>query len=175
MCSSKNTVSLKREIRREVLHRRRRLKDEELMMYSKIINDKLREVIPEDSVTALFYPIQNEVDLRGLLQKGDLLPVIREAGLKMCEYTGELRNGKYNIPEPTGQEKEATVVIVPGSAFDTKGYRIGYGGGYYDRYLKDEHLKIGVCFEFQIVDEVPTESHDVKLDLLITEKNIYKW
>jgi len=69
------------------------------------------------------------------------------------------------------------LVIVPGIAFDKKGYRIGYGHGYYDRFLKilkKDVKKIGLAFEIQVVDEIPEEEHDVPVDIVVTEKRVLK-
>ena len=67
------------------------------------------------------------------------------------------------------------LVIVPGIVFDKKGHRIGYGYGYYDRFLKllgKNVKKIGFAFEFQLVDKIPEEQHDVPMDVVITEKRV---
>ena len=64
------------------------------------------------------------------------------------------------------------VVVVPGSVFDRSGYRTGYGGGYYDRFLENtDAIRVGVCFDFQLVDDVFPEEHDKRMDFIITEKN----
>jgi len=77
-----------------------------------------------------------------------------------------------NAPVPDGFD----AVIVPMLGFDSKLHRIGYGGGYYDKFLATQPraTKIGVCFETGHVDYLPTEPHDVALDLVITESKIYK-
>lgn len=68
--------------------------------------------------------------------------------------------------------KDIDVIIVPGIVYDLQGYRVGYGGGYYDRYLTnyEGHL-ISLAFDFQIVETVPKESHDIPVDIIITDKN----
>ena len=89
----------------------------------------------------------------------------------------DLAPGRFGIPEPRPglpavEPATFDVVIVPGSAFDCDGGRMGYGGGFYDTFLsrmRDDALRIGVCFEVQVVDEVPRESHDLCVDLLVTE------
>jgi 5-formyltetrahydrofolate cyclo-ligase len=76
------------------------------------------------------------------------------------------------IPEITElvAAEEIDCIIVPGIVFDINGYRIGYGGGYYDRYLKDfEGSLISLAFDTQIVDSIPFESHDLPVDIIITE------
>ncbi len=84
-----------------------------------------------------------------------------------------LPKSKVNIVEPD----KIDLIVVPGLIFGKNFYRIGYGGGYYDKYLIQDDLKsvnIGVCFEFQIVDEVKFEKFDVPVDKIITELNDYE-
>ena len=72
------------------------------------------------------------------------------------------------------EKADIDIVIVPGVAFDKKYNRMGYGKGYYDRFLKDmTALKIGVCHSFQLVDEIPSEPHDIKMDMIVTEREIW--
>jgi 5-formyltetrahydrofolate cyclo-ligase len=64
--------------------------------------------------------------------------------------------------------------LVPGTAFDSSGHRIGYGKGYYDRLLKKTtSSKIGIAYDFQIVKKVPAENHDIKMTQIVTDKKIY--
>ncbi len=163
----------KRELRKEKLGIRRAIPTIEIDRMSSIIVEKLKDFIGEEMI-GLFHPIKNEVNLLELLEKNVAFPRIIDE-MDFYKYTGEFVPGKFNIPEPTGDITEVKTIIVPGSVFDYNGYRIGYGGGYYDKYLKKNHLKIGVCFEFQLVDKLPIEKHDVRLDILVTEKNIYRW
>lgn len=91
----------------------------------------------------------------------------------------DLQKGAYGILEPreirTAEESEIDVILVPGLAFDKRGGRMGFGKGYYDRLLaKTTAVKIGLCYDFQLFDKIPTESHDVPLDYVITEKEIYE-
>ena len=95
----------------------------------------------------------------------------------------QLVSGYCNIPEPDPKKADLfdaariDVVILPGSVFDAKGGRLGYGGGYYDRFLTDQApqaLKIGIAYEMQLVDEVPLLPHDQRLDYLVTEKRIIR-
>jgi 5-formyltetrahydrofolate cyclo-ligase len=93
----------------------------------------------------------------------------------------DLAPGYYDIPEPDParalpvEPKEIDAAVIPGSVFDIHGGRLGYGGGYYDRFLANDApqaKRIGFAFEMQVVDKVPLESHDQLLDILITEKRI---
>lgn len=74
-------------------------------------------------------------------------------------------------PERIADEKQV-LIMMPGLAFDKEGNRIGYGGGFYDKYLDShpdtEFQKIALCFDFQIYDHIPTEEHDEKMDLIIS-------
>lgn len=92
--------------------------------------------------------------------------------------------GYYGIPEPLPQllangscdPERIDVAIIPGLVFDRCGGRLGYGGGYYDRFLAKDSpraVRIGIAFELQVVDRVPVESHDQFMDFVVTEKNLY--
>ena len=86
--------------------------------------------------------------------------------------------GKFGILEPIETMKIAykniDLILVPGIAFDKEGHRIGYGFGYYDKFLKKvpKAIKIGLAFDFQIVDKIPREMHDVPVDLIVTEERV---
>lgn len=76
------------------------------------------------------------------------------------------------IKEPNAKD----IMLLPGSCFDTEGHRIGYGGGYYDRYLSNHSkvIKVGIAFEHQIEEKIPSETYDVKVDYIVTENRILK-
>ena len=87
----------------------------------------------------------------------------------------ELVKGKYNIYEPKSnaiyEKNNNSVIIVPGLLFDKNNNRLGYGGGYYDRYLNNNAIyKIGICFSDFLVENLNCESHDIKMDEVITER-----
>ena len=85
----------------------------------------------------------------------------------------DLESGKYGILEPKQYCKlvypeEIDVAIIPCLSCNAEGYRIGYGGGFYDRYLRNQQfLKIAICYEELILDEIPTDSYDEKVDIII--------
>lgn len=96
----------------------------------------------------------------------------------------KFEKGKYDLTEPVSTdtyypEKDKKIeYIMPGLAFDLKGSRIGYGGGYYDRYLSnfdsyDNIHKVALAFDFQIFDELPCDEHDKKYDMIISENRYY--
>lgn len=108
-----------------------------------------------------------------------LLPVVEGDELRVKEYTGSanLNAGAFGILEPEGAPftdySVVDLIVVPGVAFDAAGGRLGRGRGYYDRFLKNSGLagvyKIGIAFSFQLVDRVPVEQHDIRMDEVLTE------
>lgn len=89
-----------------------------------------------------------------------------------------VRKGRFGILEPLdptpANPLEMDLILVPGLAFDRVGNRLGYGGGYYDRFLPQcTGLKVGLAFEVQLMEAVPVERHDVPMDYLITERAVY--
>lgn len=128
----------------------------------------------------LYYSLPNEVDTHEFVQKWSckkriLLPVVAGDDLELRIYTGpeDLSTGSYGIEEPTGERfidyASIDLIAVPGIAFDSKGNRLGRGKGYYDRLLP--HIpaayKVGICFPFQIVEEVPVKPFDIRMDEII--------
>jgi|SRR3989344_5813752 len=90
---------------------------------------------------------------------------------------GNLVLGPYGVKQPadSGEIESIDLAILPGVAFDTKGYRLGYGKGVYDRLLAGSPaLRVGFAYDFQIVDRLPAEKHDLKMDFIITEKRILR-
>jgi 5-formyltetrahydrofolate cyclo-ligase len=178
-------VHTKETIRKEVLSKRKSLDENSVKeLSSKVINSLakvLRKVKP--SSVMLYYPIKGEVNLLPLAEEllrqgvevsfpkvvGDEIVPLKVSSLK------ELSPGAFSVPEPPFSEErlsEPQVVVVPGVAFDRRCYRIGYGGGFYDRFLakNPDKTKIGVCFHFQLFKELPVEPHDQPVDLVITDK-----
>ena len=135
-----------------------------------------------ESTILAYWPLPDEVDIRPLLDqllkdgKTVVLPkVIDNETMELRRYTSraDLQEGAFHILEPIGEQftdyEKIDVALVPGIAFDAAGHRLGRGKGYYDRFLAAHpHLyKIGVCFPFQRVPEVPVDEHDVCMDLIV--------
>lgn len=110
-----------------------------------------------------------------------------ELGLFRLESFDELAPSRFGIPEPRGELRaraerradaaELELVVVPGLAFDRRGARLGFGRGYYDRFLRrlrPQTLRIGLAFECQLVEQVPLLAHDVPMHMVITESAVYR-
>lgn len=111
-------------------------------------------------------------------EKTILLPrVIADGEMEIRRYRGEsdLQQGAYGIMEPCGEifsdYEKIDLAIIPGMAFDTRGNRLGRGKGYYDRFLSRARniYKVGICFPFQIVEEVPVENTDMAMDVVLSK------
>lgn len=125
-------------------------------------------------------PYTHEALKRWAKDKKVLLPMIEGEKMTFREYIPdvEMEQGALKTMHPKhgirAKSSEIDMIVVPGVAFDRSGFRLGRGKGFYDRYLKRCHgVKVGVCLSHQLVDSVPTEPHDHRLDLVITpEQNI---
>ncbi|MBO1679451.1 5-formyltetrahydrofolate cyclo-ligase [Bittarella massiliensis] len=141
----------------------------------------------EDRGAVLYYSLPQEVDtrriMRRLLAEGKriYLPQTSPSGkMRMVRFEGtrQLAKGPHGVLEPTGSKildkRMALPILVPGLAFDRRGYRVGYGGGHYDRYLKNyPGLKVGLCYEACLLDEIEVDPWDQPVDILLTEGGEY--
>ncbi|WP_353093425.1 5-formyltetrahydrofolate cyclo-ligase [Tissierella praeacuta] len=183
----------KRFLRDKILQKRAELSTENIVKYSNIMEDKLYEMAAyEEAKTIMsFISFSDEVNTHEIIKKSIkngksvvvpiTIPKTKEMKVSKLLDFSELELGYYNILTP---KKEFTrfvdpntidLILVPGVVFARNGYRVGYGGGYYDRFLSKLDKKvntIGLAFDLQIVDEVPRDSFDIPVDLIITEKEI---
>ena len=127
----------------------------------------------------MYHSLPDELSTRAFLKKWCMLkkfylPRVNGVDLDILPYDEtRLELGSFHIEEPTGSETvdadEIELVVVPAVAYDRKGNRLGRGKGFYDRLLKSSRAtKIGIAYDFQIVEEIPVEDHDVPVDLVIT-------
>lgn len=183
----------KKELRQQILAARKALNKETVSNKSQLISTYLDTipVLAEARVVMGYVPFRNEVDIfPWLLKRWEdgikvLLPRIVPAAEDLLAVElvpdQEMLTNKLGLSEPLGAEVDpATIdaVIVPGVVFDRQGYRLGYGKGYYDRFLprlKPGIFICGVAFELQVVDQVPHEVHDYQLSYLTTETGVYQW
>lgn len=176
----------KRSIREDMLARRQHLAVATCLGRSLAAQERLLAA-PEfagAAVVALYCPIRNEVFTEELfaiarqLGKTVAYPRVRGEQLDFVEVNErqELVPGAFGILEPDGGRivplPDLDLIVVPGLAFDFMGYRLGYGKGYYDRILHGgaPGVLAGFCFDFQLVDTLPMEIHDVRMDLVVTDE-----
>lgn len=179
----------KKEIRAEVKKRRREADEETLHEKSLQILERFRQLsaYKDASLLLAYVDAKREVETRFLMRcawddgKKVAVPRVDGDGIMHFYYLRSLKDlepGAFGIMEPRADcricEPEEGLLLMPGVAFDEQGHRVGYGGGYYDRYLeKHPHLiHIALAFEFQIFPEVPSEKHDICPDLIVTENRI---
>ena len=180
---------VKNKYRRSAHQQRKSLSDEEHLTLSLTIQENFLRSISLGGTQniALYMPANNEVSLELLNKEADIfnkisLPVIKPN--KQLQFIRPKTDCKFalnqfNILEPTeGEEVEVNshdLIIVPSVGVDKNGFRLGYGGGYYDRMLADQKnllngpLLIGLLFSFQKIDAAFGESHDMKFDHVFTE------
>ncbi|HOB59884.1 MAG TPA: 5-formyltetrahydrofolate cyclo-ligase [Methanoregulaceae archaeon] len=179
----------KQALREQAKAIRCRLTPEEVASRSEQIEHHLRSVINGESPVLVYVSKASEVDTRGLIDRllasgtAVVVPIIeRESRTLRLSYLRDpavLVESTFSVPEPIGSEiparaEEIAVVVVPMIAFDRRGHRLGYGAGYYDRFLScHPHLrKIGIAFSCLEVPEIPGDENDVAMDLIVTEEGI---
>ena len=157
--------------RKYMINKRLELTREEVLAYSNNIVEKIKKLdfYNLDMLVALYMPINNEIEIK-LDNKNVCYPKIVGSNIEFHKPDG-FTKGVFGIPEPNGElvEKEMIdLIIVPLLYFDKFNNRVGYGKGYYDRYLKDyKGITVGVAYDFQEVEEIVVKPTDVKLDYII--------
>ena len=173
----------KQFIRKEIAaHKKNTSEEKNIELSQKICAHIVQtEMFQKAGCIALYYSMADEVQTSGLIEewyekKKIVLPVISGENIHFHTYSGKenLTNSTLSINEPTStdviQPESIDFFIVPGVAFDYAGNRLGRGKGYYDKYLSGISKPIiGICFDFQLIDSIPAEEHDIKMDIIITE------
>ena len=187
---------MKARLRKDILSRRDTLAPSTIESKSHTIIERL-ESIPQfkRSRMPMFYAsFRGEVHtisiIKARLETG--LPVVlprtiiearRLIPYRIYSWEKDIVEGAYGIQEPNPEfavrvaPHEIDLVVVPGSLFGKDCTRHGYGGGFYDRFLSQEApqaFRIGLAFSFQVLDEVPSEPHDQKMDMIITEETVIR-
>ena len=177
----------KEEIRKEKLKKRSKLSAFEVLDKSNTIAEKIKKLdeFRKAKTILFYYPHNNEVDLRTLItqaleDKNVCLPYVEKESMTMTARSisniDGLEVGRYGILSPKAESEivkceNIDFIVVPLVAYDKNLNRIGYGGGYYDKYLKNcqKPFKCGVAFSCQRTDMIKKEKHDVLLDIIVTE------
>ena len=186
--------STRNELRARILAERDALSSIERKKRSKAISQNLWQLEAFTGASYLFCYVnfRSEVETMPLIRQALVhgkqgavpLTVVKEKRLipyVIFDPEKDLQPGYCGIPEPQAptlqivDPQKIEVVIVPGSVFDKKGGRLGYGGGYYDRFLANQApqaLRIGIAFDMQVVTELSLLPHDQQMDYLVTEKEV---
>ncbi|MFZ2654948.1 MAG: 5-formyltetrahydrofolate cyclo-ligase [Victivallales bacterium] len=185
----------KDEIRRLFLPRRRVLEREFIGRAGSSISVHLGKIkkIEESGNIAAFYPSDGEPDITGFLKeqiiKGKGVCFPRSNRAEKCyemafvtDFAEGFVKGRFGIMEPLAEkpvvpEKVLKNIpwLVPGIAFDRNGGRLGHGKGIFDRLLSDASgFKIGICYEWQMIESVPSDGRDVMMDMIVTESAVYR-
>ena len=185
---------MKKEFRKKVISDRNNQNYESLCKNSSIITQKILalDCIKKAKNIMLYLDFNNEVKTDELIVKllslgktvSSPITIKEEKKLipsQIIDLKDGVKIGAYGIREPKPEcspeveVKDIDVVIVPAVAYDKDCYRLGYGGGFYDRFierLREDAITVGIAFDLQIFDSVPKEDHDAQLDYIITESQI---
>ena len=144
------------------------------------------DAVKHAKTVLMFYPIKFEPDIRELVKpfrdlgKKVAFPISNSDGctltFRCVENICDMESGTYNIPEPSpsapmADDLSSSVCLVPALVFDKYGYRLGYGKGYYDRFLKNfSGISIGIAYSEFITESLPIEDTDMTVDMIITER-----
>ncbi len=177
---------MKREIRQSMKILNLEVSAPTRATYARSICEKIetRDFFNRSETIALFASLPDEIPTERLLQrwassKRLLIPRVNGDTMDFFEYTpSEIAEGSFGISEPQSSTpfplEKIDLMIVPGVAFTLQGDRLGRGKGYYDKFLSSKLFKattIGICYPHQVVETLPTEPHDVRLDYVIAATN----
>ena len=181
--SARQGAALTKPLLRQQMREAKKQHADQLAKWSADIVEKLTSsILPHASTILCYWPLSDEPDIRQLINtlvnagKTVLLPkVTGDETMTIHRYTSpdDMAEGAFHIMEPTTAAftdlAQIDTVLVPGVAFDAAGHRLGRGRGYYDRFLATcpQVRKVGICFPFQRVAEVPFEGHDIVMDEVI--------
>ena len=179
----------KSQIRKSILKIRKKANKKIIPINFKTILKILKKKNINGKIIGGYYPYNNELDCFGILRDFEsrkyfiTLPKIKKNfQMDFFDWTSKepLIINRYGIPEPSSSKSRyPDIILVPLVAFDKNLNRVGYGGGFYDRYIhkikrKKKFILIGLAYSFQEVKRIPVKKHDMKLDFILTEKNIVK-
>ena len=178
-------MKTKEELRREGLEQRSQISRKEVKEKSRKIQKKVLEVIGEDDTVMSYVSYRNEVEtyllIEKLLHRKQVLAVPKVSGAEIKAYRiesmEELEENSRGIREPEKAEEISKTCIdtciVPGVKFDIKGNRIGYGKGYYDRFLENfQGQKIGPTYQKLMEEKIPSDKWDIAMNKIVTEEKV---
>ena len=173
----------KKELRRTIRERKRAMTEEEIVSRSEKLGQLFAQSEAYKAAKTIYgyLPYNQEVRtipmLEQALKDGKRVAVPKVYGDEMkflyLDDLTQVSKGYAGIPEPIADgpvaDDETALVLMPGLAFDPAGHRIGYGGGFYDKFLAAEpnHPTLALCYEFQMLPELHTEEHDIPVDTVL--------
>lgn len=186
--SDEDSTGGRQLLRRQMVAQRAALAASEHALLSARIVAHLQAALPVPAVLAFCWPIKHEPDVRAVVDiwtawgARAALPVVLtvDAPLAFREWRTDtpLAADRYGIPTPTaGDWLQPDLILLPLNGFDAAGYRLGYGGGYFDRTLAALHprpLAVGVGFEINRLNSIYPEAHDQRLDWIVTEAGAFR-
>ena len=178
----------KEELRKKYLTIRKKILDRDKKNEAITKKVKELEIYKEANTIALYCSLPDEVNTDELIEdalnnhKVVLLPRTNDSDIVFSvikSMNEPFLKGKFGVLEPLNKEvykkDKIDLIIVPGVSFDREGNRLGYGKGYYDRYLTGSNLKtIGICFSEQLTEHIPNDDNDIKIDVIVTDKEVIK-
>ena len=173
----------KQTLRRIMREKKRSMTEDEIERQSRVLAELLFSHPAYKEAARIFGYLSYNQEVRTLpvleraLHDGKRVAVPKVYGREMkflwLDDLTAIAPGAYNIPEPIADtpeaEDETALVLMPGLAFDPQGHRCGYGGGFYDQFLAAHplHPTLALCYDFQLLPQIPTESHDLPVDFVI--------
>ncbi len=185
------------QLRKEILAKRNKITEQEISAKSMAIQQRLLSLdeLRNHQTIFVYVSFRSEVATLTLIDalidmgKKVIVPITRVEekrldAIRIVDRLTDLEPGYCNIPEPKEElcrtkevsPEEIEVILLPGSVFDERGGRFGYGGGYYDRFLAKvpTAVRIGLAFDLQIIEKAPLQDHDEILDLVLTETRVIR-
>ncbi len=185
-------VPSKTQLRQEMKARRTAMSAKEVGHASDLMRVRLNnlEQVQKAALVFCYVSVRNEPDTRNLIH--DLLDAGKHVCIPRLDTTGQMHAHRiqslndllpsdsdyFHIPVPPADapiEDHPNLVIVPGLAFTETGQRLGMGGGHYDRYLADrpDTVTVGLCYGWQVLEELPCEPHDRRVQMIVTDQRVF--
>lgn len=173
----------KKELRKAIRLKKKAMTQEEIESRSARLGELFRQSQPYKEAESIYFYLPYNQEVRTVpmllqaLKDGKKVAVPKVYGEEMkfisIKDLSQIADGYMGIPEPTVDEPVArdthALILMPGLAFDRDGHRIGYGGGFYDKFLaaEPEHPTVALCYDFQMLSHVETEEFDIPVDLVL--------
>ncbi|MDF2700112.1 MAG: 5-formyltetrahydrofolate cyclo-ligase [Haloplasmataceae bacterium] len=182
---------MKKALREQYLNIRNQLDSKEIRLNSNLIIENVKKQfdLNQYNCFAFYMPLGKEVNIKPLIEellnknKKIVLPkVLDKTTMEFFPITdlSDVHLSKFKILEPNNNQKmpknDIDLMFIPGIAFNHAKYRLGFGAGFYDRYLSDyKNIKVGICYEFQVIKDNFADDFDIPMNLIITENHVHQY